>query len=211
MIINSLSKYKSIPDAQRIKSEFNIPWLKLDIIVPTIEIFKEYVNVESEVIDHRSSDEVLGAKHKGWKSLVLHGVDKHITEDTDGIHTWTEIADKCPNTVQWIKDNFIINEYTGRIRFMFLEPGGYILPHYDREQKGLREINVAIQQPKGCVFQFVERGVIPFSEGKAFIIDVSNVHMVYNNSNQIRLHMILHTDVPDELIKRSYEKSYYST
>ena len=181
------------------------------MVVPITEIFKEYLTVESEIIDHRSSDEVLGVNHKGWKSLTLHGVNKHITEDTDGIHTWTEIADKCSNTVEWIKDSFIFNEYTGRIRFMHLEPGGYILPHHDREQTGLREINVAIQQPKGCVFQFLERGVIPFSDGKVFIIDVSNKHMVYNNSNQMRLHMILHTDVSDELIERSYEKSYYST
>ena len=211
MIIESLIKYKPIPNADKIKTEFRIPWLELDIKVPTKEILKEYLNVQSEVILHRSDDKILGAKHKGWKSLVLHGVDKHSTEDVEGISTWTEIADKCPKTVQWIKDNFITNENTGRIRFMHIDPGGYILPHHDREQKKLQEINVAIQQPEGCVFQFLERGVIPFKEGKAFIIDISNTHMVYNNSNQMRLHMILHCDISDEIIKKSYEKSYYST
>lgn len=209
-IINSLSKYKTIPNADRIKTEFKIPWLELDIKVPTKEILKEYLNVESDAILHRSNEKVAGVNHNGWKSLVLHGVDKHTTEGSDEVHTWTEIADKCPNTVKWIKDNFIIDNVTGRIRFMHLDPGGYILPHHDREQKRLHEINVAIQHPKGCIFQFVERGIIPFSEGKAFIIDVSNTHMVYNNSDKMRLHMILHTNVSDELIERSYENCYYS-
>tara|TARA_B100000809_G_C15031870_1_gene492282 strand:+ start:571 stop:1206 length:636 start_codon:yes stop_codon:yes gene_type:complete len=211
MIIDSLKQFKKIPNADRIKTEYKIPWLELDIEVPTKEILKEYLNVQSDAVLHRYADKVLGAEHKGWRSLVLHGVDKHSTEDVEGERSWTEIADKCPNTVRWVKDNFITNENTGRIRFMHLDPGGYILPHHDREQKKLQEINVAIQQPEGCVFQFLERGVIPFEDGKAFIIDVSNQHMVYNNSNQLRLHMILHCNISDELIERSYEKSYYST
>lgn len=211
MILESLIKYKQIPDAYRIKNEFKIPWLELDIEVPHKEILKEYLNVQSEIVLHRPYDKIASANHKGWKSLVLYGVDKHSTDEVEGIKSWTEIADKCPNTVQWIKDNFKITKNTGRIRFMHIDPGGYILPHKDRENKKLQEINVAIRHPKGCIVQFIERGVIPFEDGKAFIVDISNVHMVYNNSDEMRLHIIIHTPISDEVIERSYEKSYYST
>ena len=212
MIITSLAKYNPIPSAERIRTEFRLPWLELDIEVPHKEILNEYLNVESDAILHRSDDKVLGAEHKGWRSLTIHGKDKHNTEDSDGILDWTDIADKCPKTVQWIKDNFIINsDVTGRIRFMHLDPGGYILPHHDREEKRLNEINVAIRHPEGCIFKFPERGIIPFVDGKAFMIDISNTHTVYNDSNEMRLHIILHTEVPNNIVERSYEKSYYST
>ena len=56
-----------------------------------------------------------------------------------------------------LQEFFIINEDTGRIRFMLIEPGGYILPHHDRDIKRLHEINVAIKQPKNCIFKFFRR------------------------------------------------------
>ena len=74
-----------------------------------------------------------------------------------------------------------------------------------------REINVAITQPKGCVFRFLDRGTIPFCEGDAYIIDTSNKHLVWNNSDQYRLHMILHTDIEDKILEDSYANRFYST
>jgi len=94
---------------------------------------------------------------------------------------------------------------------MLLEPGGYILPHADRSQRGLREINVAITQPQGCCFRFLDRGTIPFEVGSAFIIDTSNRHTVWNNSDEYRLHIILHTQISDKILEDSYADSFYST
>lgn len=205
-MITSFLKHR--PNANKIKNEFGLPWLKLDINVPYKDILDEFKQIEHELILHRANDNVLGQTHKGWKSLTLYGADKHITEQTNDPYNWQSL--NCPKTIKWIKENFIISETTGRIRFMYIEPGGYILPHHDRETKKLSEINVAISNPQGCTFRFVERGNIPFEDGTAFIIDTSNKHMVHNNTNKPRLHIILHTNINDEIIERSYEKSYYN-
>ena len=209
MLINSLKKFKKIPSAKEIQTKLGIPWLRLLIDVPYTEIYREFINLDIPLVEHRSHDIVAGVKNKGWKSLTLHGIDSNITEDIDGEHGWTEVAKQCPITVDWIKEFFIINENTRRIRFMLIEPGGYILPHHDRDIKKLHEINVAIKQPKNCIFKFIERGVVPFKDGLVFMLDTSNTHIVYNDSNQPRLHIILHTNVSDEIIKTSYEKEYY--
>tara|TARA_A100001515_G_scaffold134217_1_gene124047 strand:- start:76 stop:699 length:624 start_codon:yes stop_codon:yes gene_type:complete len=205
-----LSFLKHRPKAKAIKNDMHLPWLELDIAVPYDNILNEFNNIKDQVVKHRSSDRLLNQTHKGWNSLTIHGVDATTTEAKEGLNTWTSVADQCPQTKQWIQQNFIINEQTGRIRFMYLEPGGWIMPHKDRDVHKLYEINVAISNPKGCVFRMLERGNIPFAPGKAFIIDTANKHMIHNDSDQPRLHIILHTDIDDKVIERSYANCYYS-
>ena len=53
-------------------------------------------------------------------------------------------------------------------------------------------------------------GLYQVSPGKAFIIDTANKHMIHNDSDQPRLHIILHTDIDDKVIERSYANCYYS-
>mgnify|MGYP003127942820 FL=1 len=205
-----LSFLKHRPKANAIKNDMHLPWLELDITVPTKDILNEFENVKDQLVSHRSKDQLLNQTHKGWNSLTIHGLDPSITEAKDGHHTWTSVADRCPKTKKWIEQNFSISETTGRIRFMYLEPGGWIMPHKDRDNKQLKEINVAITNPEGCVFRMLERGNIPFAPGKAFILDISNRHMIHNNSDEPRLHIILHTGIDDKVIERSYENCYYS-
>ena len=205
--INSFLKYK--PKAEWIKNQSGLAWLELGIQVPTGQILEEFNKVKHRLVAHRYTDVIVGHKHQGWKSMCIYGVSTDTTTSSNEPHTWTDIANHCPRTVEWIKQNFIIDNSTGRIRFMFLEPGGYIMPHTDRNTSKLSEINVAITNPQGCIFRFLDRGTIPFQDGKAFIIDTSNRHMVYNNSDQPRLHMILHTKIADNHIVEGYEKSYY--
>jgi len=201
------------PNREYICYHSGLAWLKLDLKmpVPVNDIFNEYLNCSNDFVNHRSHDTWAKLSHKGWKSAVIYGVDTATTEETNSLHDWTELSHRCPLTTQWIKDNFIINSSTGRIRFMLLEPGGYILPHSDRQQPGLQEINVAITQPKGCCFRFLDKGTVPFSEGDAFILDTSNRHLVWNNSDQFRLHIILHTKVDDKILEDSYANCFYST
>ena len=94
-----------------------LPWLELDIEVPTGNILKEFQNVKNQIVKHRSKDQLLNQTHKGWNSLTIHGIDPSITTEQEGDHTWTSIADQCPNTKQWIEKTFIINDNTRRIRF----------------------------------------------------------------------------------------------
>ena len=202
------------PTDEWIRTQSNLPFLKLNLSVPFNDIVQEWDNVKNLAVLHRpeeSISEKFFYGHKGWKSLTIYGVHHQITENTEGTKAWTEIADKCPRTKQWIKDTFVIDDSTGRIRFMLLEPGGYILPHVDRDIKSLSEVNIAITNPVGCSFRFTHYGNVPFEPGSAFLMDISNQHLVYNNSTAERLHIIVHGKLKDtQVIAQSYEDRYYN-
>lgn len=196
------------PSADTIKNNLGLAYLKLDLKVPCEQMLAEANQIKHKFVAHRSTDKLFGKlTHHGWKSLTLHGASSTTTGHTEESYSWTEIADLCPVTSNWIKSNFGV---TGRVRFMLLEAGGYILPHTDREIKYLSEVNIALSNPDGCIFRFLDRGNIPFEPGQAYIIDTSNKHMVYNNSSQDRMHVIVHGNVDKDLLERSYAKCYYS-
>ena len=86
-----------------------------------------------------------------------------------------------------------------------------IVLHKDRDNKGLYEINIPITNPSECRFRFKNYGTVPFEKGGIFLMDVSNEHFVYNNSTQPRLHIIVHSQLKNQLlIEQSYANSYYS-
>jgi len=200
------------PDADWIKNHSGHAFLKLNLDVPCDDILQEWKSVKELSVQHRSQESISKKffyGHNGWKSLTIYGVHHLATENVSGIKGWTEVADKCPITKQWLEDNFIIGETTGRIRFMLLEPGGYILPHIDRNNKHLSEINVAVTNPDGCYFRFSNYGNVPFTPGSAFMMDISNQHLVYNTSDLPRLHIIVHSGLKNtDVIKKSYEDRY---
>lgn len=207
-IIQSYLNYR--PNWQWIVENSNLPYLKLDIDVPHQLIFKEWQTIADQAVLHRDNDYGL-VGNQGWRSLTIYGVDSANTTDSiaEKMH-WTSVADCCATTVQWLKQNFVIDSNTGRIRFMLLEPGGIIAPHTDRPNRRLAEINIAIHHPHDTVFRFRNYGNIPFESGQAFIVDTSNEHMVINNSSEPRLHIIVHGDLLDPtLIEQSYANSFY--
>ncbi len=168
--------------------------LRLDIEMPYEEMFQEAYNLINDFYVHRSN----GENHSGWKSLVLHGRGKHITQGDDqyDISTlpemhWTEIADLCPVTTNFFKNVMPLDQYL-RVRFMLLEPGGYILPHCDNDKDKLQAFNFALNNPDDCFFGIEGFGNIPWQPGDARIINISKNHAVWNNSNTPRIHMIAH-------------------
>jgi len=190
------------------------PWLELDLDVPALGMLREAEALNSAFVAHRSSS------GRGWKSLCVHGLGATKTQDatrygfaseSEADHDWTEIAGLCPITVSFLKQ--LPAEQFYRVRYMLLEPGGYILPHRDTDRAGLEPINVALSQPQGCLFRFEEAGVVPFEPGKAIMLDVSQRHAVFNTSGRSRYHMIIHGSFrlsnPDwqSLINRSCMKS----
>lgn len=204
--VQSFLNYR--PSAKTIKDDLGLAYLQLDLSVPYEQMLEEANQIKHKFVTHRGRDKLFGnLTHKGWKSLTLHGASSTTTEATEDSYSWTEIADLCPVTSAWIKGNF---DVTGRVRFMLLEAGGFILPHVDRETKHLNEVNIALNNPDGCIFRFLDRGNIPFKPGQAYIIDTSNKHMVYNNSSQDRMHVIVHGNVDEDLLRKSYAKCYYS-
>jgi hypothetical protein len=204
------SLLKSVPKEDWIMQSSHLPWLQLHLSVPVEKILTEANAIYPLSVSHRSKDEFLNYHHQGWKSLSIFGESPTITERTNGTLGWTSIADQCPDTVEFINEHWQIDENTGRIRFMWLEPGGYILPHQDRPEPGFFETNVAISHPDDCVFRFLNYGNVPFKSGSAFLVDLSNKHLVEIDSDQIRLHMIVHSKLKPGIVQQSYEQNFYS-
>ena len=206
--IHSFLRYR--PTEDWITRKSRCTWLKLAIDVPWEQIKQEADALYSKAVLHRAHDKFVNYTHQGWKSLTLHGVNSTTTEDTNDSMSWTDIAELCPITKLFIEKYWIIDNTTRRIRYMWLDPQGYILPHIDREQFGLFESNIAIDHPSGCEFRFLDKGTVPFVTGTGFLVDISNRHMVVNNSNQIRTHIIVRAKLKPGVVKESYEQSFYS-
>jgi hypothetical protein len=202
------------------KSDFG--WLELDIQFDLDEWKKE--TAAAQFVDHR------GSEHPGWNSSCIHGIDVDktgawtnygYTREEDVPYQWTSISQHTPS-IKRFWEQFPYERYR-RIRFMELEPGGKISPHSDAPGRLPGEqdldmlefgvpINVAIMHPNDCHMTLEGHGTVPFQEGKAFIINIRNVHSFVNNSSSNRIHLIAH-GVPGnrkeefvELIARSYRK-----
>lgn len=201
-------------------NESKLPWLKLDIEFPYQEMLKEAQALKNEFVAHRPIERNAGYRHKGWHSLCLHGISSKQTEhythygyssNEETPYIWTEIADACPISVKWLKNIYPCDEYY-RVRFLLLEPRGMIAPHRDMDEHKLSPVNIALSHPKKCYFKMLDHGIIPFSEGDAFMLDVANKHAYINKSNQDRYHMIIHGNYKSnkhwkELIENSYKKN----
>ena len=106
-------KYKEIA------TESGLPWLELDIELPHEDMLKEAVSLKDEFVKHRDQDGGGGGgyRHKGWRSLCIHGIDPYKTnhflqygynthEETP--YDWTEICARCPITHEFFKYYFHI-------------------------------------------------------------------------------------------------------
>lgn len=205
------------------KSDFG--WLELDIEF-NLDAWKKET-AAARFVDHR------GEEHPGWNSSCIHGIDVDKTgawtnygdwtDESEVPYKWTSISEHTPN-IKSFWEEFPYERYR-RIRFMQLEPGGRISPHSDapgrlpgEENLDMLEfgvpINIAIIHPNDCYMTLEGHGTVPFKEGKAFIINIRNVHSFVNNSDTPRIHLIAH-GIPGsqkndfvKLIARSYRKQY---
>ncbi len=211
-------KYPEVFDPKWIVTESGWPYFHLSSLddQPWKEMHKEAEALSDKFHTHRDT------YGEGWKSLTLHGLD----EDTQSLNIygerqetlkqldWTWVADACPVTKKFLTDVWPA-EFLNRVRFMYLEPGGYILPHQDREdhEKRLSVCNISLNNPKGCNFVLKNQGRVPFKdEGSAFLMDVSNVHSVWNRSDKPRIHMIIHYELGRRVRDFFYvlRKSYFT-
>ena len=206
-------------DFNWIVNESNLPWLQLDITFPFEKMYEEAVALKDEFVKHRDQDGVGGYRHKGWRSLCIHGIDAYKTNhyeqygyksNNETPYKWTEISDRCPVTTNFFKNDFPFSRYF-RLRFMLLEPGGYITPHVDTFDSKLSPINMALNHPKGSLMKMSgHKGYVPFKPGVAMLLDVGNEHAYINNSDEDRYHIIVHgakTKDYEKLVETSYEKN----
>jgi hypothetical protein len=187
---------------------FKSGWPYLPLILPGAPFEKmlaEAQALEDLFVGHRQDQIDFENSHRGWRSICLHG------EAWNKTGYWTsypenagkrveevkfdwcpEITERCPETTRYFRDVFPNNSFQ-RLRYMWLEPQGYIQPHQDRQEHMLSPINVALNNPDGCVFKMKNKGVVPFkNSGNACLVDIGNMHSVWNNSDTPRIHIISH-------------------
>lgn len=207
-----LSKY-----SQWIEKQSLLPWLRLDLTLDHATMLSEARGCLDKFVDHRSD------YSEGWSSVCLHGVSSHQTEDYDKYgfaerkdvpYKWTEVSERCPVTTKWLQTEWPMESFD-RVRFMLLKPGGYILPHNDMGGvRGLSATNVSLNHPDNCEMVFARHGTLPWEPGQVFRLDVGVDHAVFNGSDDLRFHMIIHgrigkrKDDWDKLIIRSYLKQF---
>lgn len=217
----------AVPIKIRYPEQFDPKWVVMESGWPCFELsalqnqpwedmYLEANSLISHFKDHRTD------YGNGWKSLTMHGLN----EDTQSLDqygdrkevinqlNWTWVADQCPITKKFLTDVWPA-EFLNRVRFMLLDPGGYILPHQDRpnEEKRLSVCNISLNNPEGCKFLFKNYGIVPFKDtGSAFLMDISNVHAVWNNSDEPRIHMIIHYELGRRIRDFFYvlRQSYYT-
>lgn len=212
------ARYPDFFDPKWVVTESHWPWFKLSVFdnMPWKQMHDEAEQLVEHFYTHRDD------YGQGWKSLTIHGVN----EDSQSLGTygerddvlkqlhWTWVADRCPTVKKFLTDVWPA-EYLNRVRFMLLEPGGYILPHQDRPdtEKRLSVCNISLNHPEGCKFVFKNHGVVPFTDsGSAFLVDISNEHAYINDSDKPRLHMIIHYEIGNKLRDFFYvlRQSYYT-
>lgn len=213
-------RYPDQFDPKWLITESGWPWFRLSLFdnQPWKEMYLEAENLIDEFKSHREHSYGVG-----WKSLTLHGLN----DDTQSLNQygndrnetlkklhWTWVADRCPITKKFLTDVWPA-EFLNRVRFMLLEPGGYILPHQDRNdnEKRLSVCNISLNMPNGCEMIMKNFGSVPFEDnGSAFLMDISNVHAVWNRSNKPRIHMIIHYELGRRLRDMFYvlRSSYYT-
>jgi hypothetical protein len=202
-----------------IVNESRLPWLKLDVQYDHETMLKEAAALKHLFVKHRDGDGSGGYRHKGWRSLCIHGISSEKTNhyeeygyksNEETPYQWTEIADLCPCTVDFFKNKFPYKKYY-RVRFMLLEPGGFITPHKDMSENKLSPVNMALNHPDRCKMKMKgHEGFVPFKPGTAIMLDVGNEHAYINDSKEDRYHIIVHgvkTKEFEELVERSYNKS----
>lgn len=207
----TLPEYNDHATADWIRQESRLPWLPLDIKIPTNTILREIQNVKHLLTVHRDDY----AEHSGWSSFCLHGKAYNATRedsyyDDSRPYIWTPEAEKLmPETVEFFK-HWPAAGFR-RLRVMRLAPGGWIAIHRDTTVSNLQPINIAITQPKECAFVMEQHGKVPFETGKALLLDISNLHTIFNDSDQDRWHLIVHQQFNqdfDNLVVKSYKKLY---
>jgi len=196
--------------ADWIRKRSGLPWLELDITVPTADIMREWQGIQTHTATQwERGDEWQGISNHAWKSLTLHGLSAEILRRQPrgaSINRWTEVADQCPMTKQFLESHFNISSSDGAIRFLLLQPGGYIVPHRDQRDPGLQFCNIGIDVPDGTHFYMEKYGNMPYKSGSCLIWDHSVRHWVVNDSDKPRLHLSVVAHVKDDVLIRSYNK-----
>jgi len=200
-------------------------YLKLDLNIPYKEMAEEAKNLRELFIAYRSTYDT-----SGWLSLPIVGLSStqpyswelyhDSARDAANNMAYTDIIDRCPVTVNWLKTVYPSKQYA-RVRFMLVEAGGVIDYHIDTEHSVLGAVNIALTNEPECKWHWKDGESLAFTPGDAYLMNLSYSHSIRNESTQDRYHMIVHhydsTAEWKELVSRSMEEQdvkgnlHYST
>ena len=175
------------------------PWVPCNKNIDSLLVNDELATIDHMFVEHREDDRFNNYGHKGWSAVCLHGIDWDKTQawheygyksEADVDYKWTSICEKMPYITNLVK-SFEFDQLK-RIRIMRLEPGGYIMPHRDGEGRIFGPFNFALTQPVGCEFVFENKGLVPFRQGRGFLLDLGIRHAIINRSDEVRYHLIIH-------------------
>jgi len=206
---------QDLQTGMEVRRDSRIPFLPIDDWMQTEDwagMHEEAKRLSKHYIQHRSHE-----SHKGWSSLVIHGLSSVHTEsshtygftDENAPWRWTDVSDWCPLITNFIKTKVNYKKFF-RVRIMKLAPGGWVIPHKDsltQQENHIGPLNIALNHPDGCKFIMDGVGCLPWTQGRAITLNLFNVHAVYNDSNEDRYHMIVHGWAPDhwsDLVYNNY-------
>jgi hypothetical protein len=184
------------------------PYVKFPIEFPHEMMYQEYLSVRDMLVEHTNRQYHLNEGEicyaNGWYGLTIHGLAPDKLEgdqaygETFTNHKWF-FEDLLPGTINFIRKLPYMN--IRRVRYMIMKPRSYILPHTDYPHMWLSPLNFSITNPEGCRFAFTGYEDVPFKPGAGFLMNIGNQHMVYNDSDQERVHMIVHGTLIPEYVK----------
>ena len=201
-------------------------WLELDLKIPVNDFLKDELLAHNKYVGHRDAD-TDNANHQGWLSCTLHGISVEKTNhwsiygyNKEPKYFWTSLGQKTKNIQKFCQS--LPFEKLARVRFMKLKGRGYINPHddnsseisWDRVWELPLPINIAIEHPLSCFMTVENSGVVPFKNGKAFLVNILKTHSVINFDSSERKHLIVHGIVGNrkddycKLLADSYRKNY---
>ncbi len=207
------------------------PYIDLQIKFNPKPMLNEAFKAIHYFVEHRSYDQSkLESDGGSWKSLSIQSVNGDYTKTsyhteynlalTDDLYKKTVFAQLCPYTVKFI-EALTDFQKCERVRFMLLEPGAKIHPHRDMKDGSTgMAINISLNMPKDCNFYAdlnsdgssnTYTTKIPFSnDGSVILFNNGKYHMVENNSNEPRMHIIFHGPIKlddDDIIKIAREQN----
>lgn len=216
----------NIEKANWILNQSDFGWIELDLDIDAEAWKKDAEQATSFFVPHREEES------QGWNSCCIHGISIDrtgawtqygYTDEAMVPYNWTLLATLTHKITKFWKDQFPSDKYR-RIRFMELEPISAITPHSDMPGRLPGEenfnalefgvpVNIAVVHPEDCHMVLQGKGIVPFKEGRAFIINIRHYHSVINFSTQNRIHVIGHSygygsklEKFADLVVRSYEK-----
>jgi Aspartyl/Asparaginyl beta-hydroxylase len=203
-------------------------WLELDLDINADMWRHEAEAAKPYYVAHREGES------SGWDSCCVHGIRtdatqtwcEYVSEETDDTYKWTELSELTPTITRFWKQ--YPAEKFKRVRFMRVQPGGWIAPHSDAPGSGYEPgepvdydplergcpINIAVVHPLHCDMVLEGFGIVPFKPGRAYLINIRHRHAVINFTSKERIHMIGFGVYGNrkqefaELITRSYWRQY---